>query len=574
MNQKGKDGQPIDLVGNFYKILLKSLVFYHYDLGITFDKQITNLRNLELIDPTSELSSANAKDQKFIRRFAEDIFKKFIDQNRSYFTRDVAFVFDGFKNVYTMIKINMPGKMLRNKVDLSIDGRVRNFIVKLELVDTIDSSVVEQFYDKKMDVEIEQKVITAYEIFFKHLMAEQYEQFQRKFFDLDTAGGGQRGKLVEYVSGFYNSVRSTEFGLAMNMHLKTTCVVSRQVCSVCDLVRLILNLGEVDLSLFEFQPRHLGQLNRIVSHLKVFTEHVKPKDRMIYQIDRIDKQTAAQFTFDRVDPQTKQKVRISIADYFKKEYGITLKNLPLVKTIGKKYLPMELCQMPRSQFLNCNKLGADIQAQLLRQSTHTPDVYFDKVNSLVKKAAQMNPELYDAFKLKLTEKPASLTGRVLQPPALLPDRPRGPFHKAINGSKMVMFGLSTSVTEQQLTNFANDMARQAHEFGFVDFRFCCIKALELKSIVDLKNLIINIKKNVGDVDLVLLGIPTCKCLMLLFFSNHHCLVSRSSIVDGPFDLLVHQAYLRSKGRHRDAVLQAGKRRHHATRLPGEHFAEN
>lgn len=515
---KGQDGQAVDLVSNFFKILMNAITFYHYDLYIAFEKQIINLRNLQLEDPTAELSSANGKDQKFIMRFAEDILKKFVSQNQTYFN-SISFVFDGFKNIYTMAKILMPGKLLRSRVDLKIGGRIRNFMVKLELVDTIDSKVVEQFYEQKMDVEIEQKVITAYEIFFKHLMAEQYEQFQRKFFDLETTGGGQRGKLVEYVSGFYNSVRPTEFGLAMNIHLKTTCVVSREVNSLCDLACLVLNLGDADLAKFEFQPRHLGQLNRIARHLKVYTDHMKDNSRLIYQIDQIVNKTPQQLTFKRSDYQTKQFVTITVADYFMSEYKIRLKNLPMVKTTGKnaRYLPMELCKMPKCQFLNSNKLGADIQSQLLHRSTHMPDVYFEKVNNLVKKATKMNPELYDAFKLKLTDKPVAITGRVLDSPALLPSRPRGPFHNPISGANMAIFGLSSSVNERQLTDFSNEMIYQAKEFGFIEFQFCYIKAVDLKTLGDLKNLVVNIWKMMPKIDLVFFGIPTSKISMLMLF---------------------------------------------------------
>ena len=55
--------------------------------------------------------------------------------------------------------------------------------------------------------------------------------------------------------------------------------------------------------------------------------------------------------------------RISIHDYFKMEYNLSLKTLPMVRVTGKNnvHLPLELCYLQESQFLNKNKFDMNVQ---------------------------------------------------------------------------------------------------------------------------------------------------------------------------------------------------------------------
>src|SRR5699024_1543644 len=127
--------------------------------------------------------------------------------------------------------------------------------------------------------------------------------------------------------------------------------------------------------------------------------------------------------------RVEDQAAITIAQYFLDTYGLKVHALPLVRTTGKyiRYLPLELCFLQPNQFLSNSKINSAIQRELLAKSTHTPNVYFNRLQAVVEKIATTNPELQEHFGLELTQKPVAFKGRILTPPKMLNAEPKASF---------------------------------------------------------------------------------------------------------------------------------------------------
>ena len=104
---------------------------------------------------------------------------------------------------------------------------------------------------------------------------------------------------------------------------------------------------------------------------------------------------------------------------------------------------------------------------MLLKSTNTPNVYFTKLDSIVKKVASCEPDLQQSFGITLDPKPVSFTGRVLPTPRQLNGDNRGEFHKPAQTppTRWSVFCFDLSVSEENLKGFVKQMTDRARYFG-------------------------------------------------------------------------------------------------------------
>ena len=484
----GKEGREIQLISNFYKMDIKPLLVYHYDVDIQVDKR-------SQIGEGGDTPSTSSLPEAFLKKFFNVIMDEVVRKNPIEF-KNVRFITDQSKNLYTIRKLPLKCDELFANIEVEIEGRKRNFKVKLQLAADINLSKVFDFYNKKSN-EVGEKVLNILTLFFNNIAKQKYSEFQRKFFDADNPQNLRNINLCQYVSGFINSVRQTEVGLALNLHLKTSCVISKSFKTLDELVRT-LNRGKIN----------IRETNKFIRHLRVFTSHSQTKIQ--YCIDGLVPKTPKDFTFTLKAQNDEKPKTISIHDYFKKEYKINLQNNFLVKTTGKnpRYLPMELCYLANSQFLSASKIDQNTQGALLLKSTHTPNVYFDKANKVANTLAGIDNALYQEFGISLKTKPIKLTGRALNTPSQLPSDSRGKFHLSAQAPKWGMFCFDKQVSKEDLKKFVDELKQNAFRFGLKFNEPCVLEAFEIKTKESVKAVFANLKRHFSDCSFVFVGIPS------------------------------------------------------------------
>lgn len=249
----------------------------------------------------------------------------------------------------------------------------------------------------------------------------------------------------------------TEFGLSLNVHLKTSCVISRNIVKVLDLAQMVAGIN------VNQRPtrQQISDFNRFIRHLRVYTEH--SKNRVHYTVDGLIDKNPSELTF----PCKKTGTKITIADHFRNEYNIECLNMPVMRmTKASCYVPLELLFLVPNQFLSNAKINTQIQRELLLKATNTPNVYFNKLSKIVEKVAASEPAIMADFGVAVDTKPVSFMGRVLNTPQLLNSNRNDKFNLVGKTPKhWGVFCFDTSITAEQLKEFVKQMMNRARMFG-------------------------------------------------------------------------------------------------------------
>ena len=117
---------------------------------------------------------------------------------------------------------------------------------------------------------------------------------------------------------------------------------------------------------------------------------------------------------------------------------------------------MELCFLVKNQFLSNNKINSNIQRELLLKSTNAPNIYFNKLDGIIKKIKKSDRELQKDYGIDLDSKPIAFTGRVLPTPRQLNSDMRGKYYRTESApARWAVFCFDNEVAQEQLTNFEN-----------------------------------------------------------------------------------------------------------------------
>ncbi|KAJ6216351.1 hypothetical protein RDWZM_007508 [Blomia tropicalis] len=488
-HNQGKEGRAIELVSNFYKIDSSSVVTLHYDIQITPGKESSDRTSSDHPSNPSSLSDEvrNANLERFIKKFAPKIFE-LLTVTKSDLFKDVTYCYDGYRNFFTTKLLNFNGKQSYNaKVQVQIDNRPKDFDVKLTFVDRINMQEVTDFYNGKA-TEISERVISIYEILLRSIMSKDYAVFQRKFYDMSTLQNGKTD-LVQFVNGFTSGVQMAEVGLCLNLHLKTSCVLHENFRKLADIAQRI-------------GMNNLDEINRLVRHLKIFTNH--GKRQLTYSIDCLIPKTPNSVFIKSKDGQS-----ISIAEYFMKEYKLRVQNWPLVKSTGKqaRLLPLDLCFLVENQFLSLTKINPQIQRELLEKSTNAPNVYFDKLDGYVKKISSIDINLQKEFGVSIDTKPIALQGRVLQEPRVMNDR--AGFFRTGDAPKSWAIVCLDHNQKDNLINFKKQLISSARACGIVLPEPNPCTYVGVKSIEEIGYIFQNIT-NKMKISFIFVGIPSSK----------------------------------------------------------------
>ena len=248
----------------------------------------------------------------------------------------------------------------------------------------------------------------------------------------------------------------------------------------------------------------LVDVNRQVRHLRMYTVH--SNKRISYIIDGLIEKYPKQCCF--VDKRDGQEV--TIKDYFQKTYQLKLEDFPLVRTSGRqpRYIPLELCFMEENQFLSNQKITLSMQREMLRQSTHSPNMYFSKLDSIVKKAATVDLDLQEQFGVRLDPRPVSFESRVLNTPRQLCSNQRDKFYSTYELPKRWgVFCFDSKVTNEQLSDFVLQMMEQA---SFYNLNFGPpnpVAKVKICNITNIYNAFHNLHQKT-QAEFVFVGIPT------------------------------------------------------------------
>ncbi|CAN0916560.1 Protein argonaute 5 [Linum grandiflorum] len=338
--------------------------------------------------------------------------------------------FDGRKGLYTAGKLPFETKEFEIQLEDDNPGRrppqppqrpvapapaanrrrERIFRVVIRFASKPDIEHLRQFLaGRQRDVPSE--TIQALDVVLRHVPSLEYTVVGNSFCDPSLGNVGPLGDGVEYVRGYYQSIRPTQMGLSLNMDVSARSFY--EPIMVTEFLEKLLRLTDLNRPLSD---QNRLKLRRAVKGIKISVdngEFIKS-----YRITGISTLPVNRTMFE-MEGQTRP---VSVADYFNQKYNIRLQypNLPAIQAGTAPrifHLPMELCRISEGQRYT-KKLNDRQITALLRATCQRPRDREANIQQITEHRAFFNSDFVQHFGVTVDRRPVTVNARVLTPPTV------------------------------------------------------------------------------------------------------------------------------------------------------------
>ncbi|XP_057792868.1 protein argonaute MEL1-like [Salvia miltiorrhiza] len=287
--------------------------------------------------------------------------------------------------------------------------RIRKFQVSIKLSSKPDLYQLKQFIQGRQ-LDLPQETIQLFNVVLKQYQYKSGLVVGRSCFHRGMGNGRDLGNGLDYVPGFYQSLRPTQMGLSLNIDMSGTAFF--QPILVVDYVAKHINKDLTS----GLSDQDRTEVKRALKGVLVETHHLGQIRR--HRISGISMQSTQQLMFSLDGKGT----QISVAQYFSQKYNIVLQfpNLPAVEAGSDTkpiYLPMELCSIVDHQRYS-RKLNVTQVTKLLRITCIQPSKREYSIKQVVEENHGVNDDAYKKFGICVSSNLTSIKARVLPPPTL------------------------------------------------------------------------------------------------------------------------------------------------------------
>ncbi|KAL0324948.1 UNVERIFIED_CONTAM: protein argonaute 7 [Sesamum radiatum] len=255
--------------------------------------------------------------------------------------------------------MNSPEKHQQHKI----------FRVNIKLVSKFDGKMLSSYLNKADDsTPLPQEYIHALDVVLRENPTEKCLATGRSFYSSSMGGEKEIGGGAVALKGFFQSLRPTQQGLALNVDFSVTAF--HESIGVIPYLQKRLDFmhdisQEKSRSLTSEQKK---QVEKALKNMRVFVCHRETVQR--YRVYSLTEDVAENLWFPDRDGKNLRLIK-----YFKDhyDYDVQYKNLPCLQISRRKpcYLPMELCVICEGQkFLG--KLSDDQTAKILKMGCQKP----------------------------------------------------------------------------------------------------------------------------------------------------------------------------------------------------------
>ncbi|KAJ9705630.1 hypothetical protein PVL29_003615 [Vitis rotundifolia] len=399
----GVEGPVISLLANHFLVQFDSLQrIFHYDVEIS-------------PNPSKEV--------------ARMIKRKLVEENSVELSGALP-AFDGRKNLYSPVEfqndrlelfISLPiptSKSLSPSGDLQEKHpQLKLFRINIKLVSKFDGKELNSYLSKEADdwIPLPQDYLHALDIVLRESPTEKCVPVGRSLYSSSMGGTKDIGGGAVGLRGFFQSLRPTQQGLALNVDFSVTAFHES-----IGIIPYLQKRVEFLRDLSQRKTRGLTgeerkEVEKALKNIRVFVCHRATVQR--YRVHSLTEETTENLWFEDRDGKI-----LRLVNYFKDHYGydIQFRNLPCLQISRSKpcYLPMELCMICEGQkFLG--KLSDDQTARILKMGCQRPRERKAIIDGVMRGAVGPTSGSQEReFKLHVSREMTRLNGRVLQPPKL------------------------------------------------------------------------------------------------------------------------------------------------------------
>ncbi|CBI22310.3 unnamed protein product, partial [Vitis vinifera] len=382
----GIEGPVISLLANHFLVQFDSSQrIFHYDVEISPNpsKEVARMIKRKLVEEKSvELSGALP-------------------------------AFDGRKNLYS------PVEFQNDRLELFIEKhpQIKLFRINIKLVSKFDGKELNSYLSKEGDdwIPLPQDYLHALDIVLRESPTEKCVPVGRSLYSSSMGGTKEIGGGAVGLRGFFQSLRPTQQGLALNVDFSVTAFHES-----IGIIPYLQKRVEFLRDLSQRKTRGLTgeerkEVEKALKNIRVFVCHRETVQR--YRVHSLTEETTENLWFKDRDGKI-----LRLVNYFKDHYSydIQFRNLPCLQITSSKpcYLPMELCMICEGQkFLG--KLSDDQTARILKMGCQRPRERKAIIDGVMRGAVGPTSGSQEReFKLDVSREMTRLNGRVLEPPKL------------------------------------------------------------------------------------------------------------------------------------------------------------
>ncbi|CAG2171907.1 unnamed protein product, partial [Oppiella nova] len=483
----GTKGISIALIANHFKILIKDITVYHYDIQFECNtRPMGQAASGAVGGGAGGAGGGDRESRNKVRKLRQKenrfAFNTLMNIKRELFRNEQGVplrpVFDGNSIFYTTGKLSKD--LFTGSIEVPLDGensRPSQVKVTVQYAQPIDLSAVNLYYDGISDT-VPRYAMQALDIILRHGPTITRVPIGNSLYpkwETSESGDGSRVYIddagnKQVVFGHYQSTRLTKMGLTLLVDRSATAFFTGG-----PLVEFVKRL-------MDRIPRYYG--NRVneyildyVKGLRIYTEHLGYQRP--YTIDGLSLLPAHRQKFESTDAKGRT-VDITVKQYFESpkseqkafQLDVPDTNLPcVIPKAGKViYLPMSACHLYANQPVPRAKLTGDNTAKMVRAcGTQGPFERFDAINEAVSAIIDGSQPYLQEFGLSIDSRAAKIPGRVLAKPAIqgLDRKERKKMHRPVDLKHWVLVNLCERyVTDDALRAFTSDLCwRAAHEVG-------------------------------------------------------------------------------------------------------------
>ena len=451
----GKKGTPIQVYVNMFRVKVgkktrkDDLVAYHYDVALKKAKTDTVGVKKGKWDTGAV---AAEKERAFPIAFCQRIFQTGLSaaskEGQHGLTEELfaGIAYDGRKHAYSMTRL--PSDSFSIEITLGDVKDDKNlFSITIRLVAQVDLAVLELFCqaDRQIIANNQENVHTAMQaldILLRHEPAKTHKIHGaggKRFYDgNNTQRVVQISQGAEIWKGFMQSARPTCNGMVINLDVAFSAFMTGG--KMTEVASHVLGKaggggfgggrggrggygggrggygggGGASPELHSLEPHEQQALRkkfRMATIRATHRPHARPAPFKGFS-DR----PVSQITFEK-DGQ-----RIRLVDYYQDTYNINLRypNLPAVDVGGgRKYVPMELCEVQRGTALPPLSLSGSQVQDMIRESALRPSLRLSRVKEIRSDLAYEKSAILKDWDVEVATEMVTTTARVLRAPTVI-----------------------------------------------------------------------------------------------------------------------------------------------------------
>ncbi|KAI5352734.1 hypothetical protein L3X38_005626 [Prunus dulcis] len=402
----GVEGTVISLLANHFLVQFDSserIFHYNVDISPNPSKEVARMIKQTLVEDNSALLSGaipaydGRKNLYSPVEFKSDRLEFYISLPIPTSKPSLPFgVFSGFQEKHQQLKL---------------------FRINIKLVSKIDGRELSSYLSKEGDdwKPLPQDYLHALDVVLREAPLEKCIPVGRSLYSSSMGGTKDIGGGAVGLRGFFQSLRPTQQGLALNVDFSVTAF--HESVGVISYLQKRLEFLR-DLSQRKTRgltEKERKEVERALKNIRVFVCHRETVQR--YRVFGLTEEATENLWFADRDGKN-----LRLVTYFKDHYNydIQFRNLPCLQISRSKpcYLPMELCMICEGQkFLG--KLSDDQTARILKMGCQRPKERKAIIDGVMRGPVGPTSGIQEReFKLHVSREMTRLKGRVLQPPKL------------------------------------------------------------------------------------------------------------------------------------------------------------